>query len=188
MDQLRTFAGTHRRQRRAATALDWYGGPGGESGPGSRPMHPDWARNRCGISAKWQGCPISSNRWGDWREAPAGRRPSVIIGLEVPRNPPSVMPHAPHWEEGGRSPPRRPHMGRNAMNREWESTRRCSFCRGWNLDKGRATDGRRCYRCRKCGHQWSWGSQGRAPRYSVQRWGFQFHDTGAVSGDERLNT
>lgn len=43
---------------------------GGESGPGARPMHPDWARslrNQCAVA----GVPYHFKQWGEW--APVGR-------------------------------------------------------------------------------------------------------------------
>lgn len=46
------------------TALDWVI-VGGESGPGSRPMHPDWARSlrdQCAAA----GVPMLFKQWGDW--------------------------------------------------------------------------------------------------------------------------
>ena len=49
------------------TALDWVV-VGGESGPGSRPMHPDWARSlrdQCAAA----GVPFLMKQWGDWELA-----------------------------------------------------------------------------------------------------------------------
>lgn len=49
------------------TALDWVI-VGGESGPGSRPMHPDWARSlrdQCAAA----GVPFLMKQWGDWELA-----------------------------------------------------------------------------------------------------------------------
>ena len=57
----------------------------------------------------------------------------------------------------------------------------CRGCRCRKIDKGRAMDGRRCYRCQHCGSTWSSGLQGRKPKYSDQRNSFQFHDTGAAT-------
>ena len=42
------------------------------------------------------------------------------------------------------------------------------------LDKSRGVDGRRFYRCRVCGSEWSMGLQGRRQRYAPQRTGPQF--------------
>lgn len=56
---------------------------------------------------------------------------------------------------------------------------RCANCGRDHIDKGRAFDGRRAYRCRCCGLVWTEGMQGRAPRYSAQRMGYQFADSGA---------
>ena len=51
---------------------------------------------------------------------------------------------------------------------------------GHALEKGRGLDGRRAYRCRVCGSTWTNGLQGRTRRYSPQRTGYQFADTGAA--------
>jgi protein gp37 len=40
---------------------------GGESGPGARPMHPDWARTLRDQCAE-AGVPFFFKQWGDWRE------------------------------------------------------------------------------------------------------------------------
>ena len=55
----------------------------------------------------------------------------------------------------------------------------CKICRSFYPDKGRAIDGRRVYRCAGCGNEWSEGLQGRKKRYSIQRMGNQFFNTGA---------
>lgn len=50
--------------------LDWVI-VGGESGPRSRPMHPDWARglrDQCAVA----GVPFFFKQWGNWREAREG--------------------------------------------------------------------------------------------------------------------
>lgn len=52
-------------------------------------------------------------------------------------------------------------------------------CGSKYLDKGRAFDGRRAYRCKVCETVWTYGMQGRERDYSPQRQGNQFHDTGA---------
>lgn len=47
---------------------------GGESGPGARPMHPDWARSlrdQCGAS----GAAFFFKQWGEWLPIPAERHP-----------------------------------------------------------------------------------------------------------------
>jgi len=58
---------------------------------------------------------------------------------------------------------------------------RCKVCDCTGFDKGRALDGRRVYRCQNCGQVHSTGLQGRERRYSRQRPGDQFADTGAAS-------
>ncbi len=50
--------------RPARTMLDWVVA-GGESGPGARPMHPDWARglrDQCATA----GVPFLFKQWGEW--------------------------------------------------------------------------------------------------------------------------
>lgn len=50
-----------------ARGLDWVVA-GGESGPGARPMHPDWARSlrdQCATA----GVPFLFKQWGEWTEA-----------------------------------------------------------------------------------------------------------------------
>lgn len=54
---------------------------------------------------------------------------------------------------------------------------RCSNCKHYGIDKGRAFDGRRAYRCQKCGYIWTEGMQNRKKQYSTQRSGYQFKDT-----------
>lgn len=55
----------------------------------------------------------------------------------------------------------------------------CDRCQSPNPDKGRAFDGRRAYRCKRCGNEWTNGMQGRRKHYSIQRERNQFQDTGA---------
>lgn len=45
--------------------IDWIVA-GGESGPGARPMHPDWARSLRDQCA-WAGVPLFFKQWGEWR-------------------------------------------------------------------------------------------------------------------------
>ncbi|MFC4668373.1 DUF5131 family protein [Seohaeicola nanhaiensis] len=58
--------------------LDWII-CGGESGPGARPMHPDWARSlrdQCAAA----GVPFFFKQWGRWFPAP-DRNPATFEGL-----------------------------------------------------------------------------------------------------------
>lgn len=55
------------RPGRERAMLDWVVA-GGESGPGARPMHPDWARSlrdQCAAA----GVPFLFKQWGEWAEA-----------------------------------------------------------------------------------------------------------------------
>lgn len=45
-----------------------------------------------------------------------------------------------------------------------------------NIDKGRAVDGKRAYKCNGCGHIWTNG-KGRKEIYSIQRMSYQFKDS-----------
>ncbi len=54
----------HHHDARCRPGLDWVI-VGGESGPGARPMHPDWARllrNECSAA----GVPFFFKQWGEW--------------------------------------------------------------------------------------------------------------------------
>lgn len=62
----------------------------------------------------------------------------------------------------------------------------CAVCGGGGIDKGRAFDGRRAYRCQNCLVVWTEGLNGRARKYSPQRPSYQFKDTGAASNDDWL--
>lgn len=57
-------------QRRRESAIHWVI-CGGESGPGARPMHPDWARSlrdQCAAA----GVPFFFKQWGEWAPAAYG--------------------------------------------------------------------------------------------------------------------
>lgn len=51
-------------KKKEATPLDWVI-VGGESGPGARPMHPDWARSLRDQCAS-AGVPFLFKQWGEW--------------------------------------------------------------------------------------------------------------------------
>lgn len=55
--------------------------------------------------------------------------------------------------------------------------RTCPSCKHPGIDKGRAMDGRRAYRCQSCRYVWTEGLQGRTKTFVEQRVGFQFADT-----------
>lgn len=60
------------------TKIDWVI-CGGESGPGARPMHPDWAlslRDQCVITK----VPFFFKQWGDWMPNATGDMPMVRVG------------------------------------------------------------------------------------------------------------
>ena len=56
---------------------------GGESGPGARPMHPEWARglrDQCAAA----GVPFFFKQWGEWSPAPSDSRWCIIDGPDGP--------------------------------------------------------------------------------------------------------
>lgn len=53
-----------------APKLDWVI-VGGETGPGARPMHPDWARS-LRDQCRAAGVPFHFKQWGEWRMFPRG--------------------------------------------------------------------------------------------------------------------
>jgi protein gp37 len=62
----------------AVPALDWVI-VGGESGPGARPMHPDWARSirdQCGAA----GVPFFFKQWGEHAPNGSGRYSMIKVG------------------------------------------------------------------------------------------------------------
>jgi len=73
-------------QEKGLEGIDWVIG-GGESGPGARPMHPDWART-IRDQAQSAGIPFHFKQWGKW--APVDHLPpgtkgtkTVINGVEM---------------------------------------------------------------------------------------------------------
>ena len=64
---------------RAYPRLDWVVA-GGESGPGARPMHPDWARN-LRDQCKEAGVPFLFKQWGDWVSELQSPPDAVLPGI-----------------------------------------------------------------------------------------------------------
>ncbi|KKM60308.1 hypothetical protein LCGC14_1543190 [marine sediment metagenome] len=66
--------------------LDWVI-CGGESGPGARPMHPDWARSVRG-QCKAAGVPFFFKQWGEWGIWKVNPKDPTLIGESepLPRN------------------------------------------------------------------------------------------------------
>lgn len=65
---------------------------------------------------------------------------------------------------------------------------KCLICYNSDIEKGRAMDGRRAYRCNQCKAIWTAGRQKRKLRYSNQRQGFQFRDEKKVLPRESKET
>lgn len=71
--------------------LDWVIA-GGESGPGARPMHPDWARSlrdQCAAA----GVPFFFKQWGEWRPKVLGDGDHGLHRWVLPPDAPRFGPH-----------------------------------------------------------------------------------------------
>lgn len=85
------IGGTPYKVARLGAAIDWTI-VGGESGPGARPMHPDWARSirdQCQAA----GVPFFFKQWGEWAamsQMPDGETPGCS---DYHRHAPSVVLH-----------------------------------------------------------------------------------------------
>lgn len=62
---------------------------------------------------------------------------------------------------------------------------KCVNCNHTGIDKGRAFDGRKAYRCQLCGSVWTNGLQGKK-QFSKQRIGYQFADTQSRPKDFKI--
>ncbi|PND22893.1 hypothetical protein CN934_03565 [Ensifer sp. MMN_5] len=81
--------------------LDWVVA-GGESGPGARPMHPDWARSlrdQCAAA----GVPFLFKQWGEW--AP---QVGAVDGWTIPDDPEISRRDHRDWEDDRWGDPYRP--------------------------------------------------------------------------------
>jgi hypothetical protein len=97
-----------RHGRIERTFIDWVVA-GGESGPGARPMHPDWARSlrdQCAVA----GVPFFFKQWGTWlprvdyySEAAPSRSMGLTCGISERR----AAAHHRRRRMGCRQPPRR---------------------------------------------------------------------------------
>ena len=75
LDQIEADPTGWRVVRYGVPRLDWII-VGGESGPGARPMHPDWARtirDQCEAA----GVPFFFKQWGEW--SPKFAQPNVLV-------------------------------------------------------------------------------------------------------------
>lgn len=74
--------------------LDWVI-VGGESGPGARPMHPDWVRSLRGQCAD-AGVPFLFKQWGEW--GPGNHRDPTLDGqVSIPFRPGCPDPYPLGW-------------------------------------------------------------------------------------------
>jgi protein gp37 len=76
---------SHTIERKHRAKLDWVI-VGGESGPGARPMHPDWARGLHG-QCETAGVPFFFKQWGGINKAKAGRALDGIEYNQMPTTP-----------------------------------------------------------------------------------------------------
>jgi protein gp37 len=83
-----------RRAEREAPHLHWVI-VGGESGPGARPMHPDWARSlrdQCAAA----GVPFLFKQWGEWLPAKEGHS---ITGKVLVLEGSAPFTYHPKWHD-----------------------------------------------------------------------------------------
>jgi protein gp37 len=97
--------------------IDWVI-VGGESGPGARPMHPDWVRSirdQCQAA----GVPFFFKQWGAWRPSAGASERYECIGLDGDFVDPITGPDAfkDHWAAMSRVGKNR--AGRRIDAREW---------------------------------------------------------------------
>ncbi|MBP3087006.1 DUF5131 family protein [Mycolicibacterium fortuitum] len=122
--------------------LDWVI-VGGESGPGARPMHPDWARglrDQCAAA----GVPFLFKQWGEWVEDVTEHPANPAIGIEesyrvlnVPRDARDGKRCALHLSGGTALTPGNPFNPFRAGHGGWTTMRRVGKKRA-----GRELDGR----------------------------------------------
>lgn len=115
--------------RLGCDVLDWVI-VGGESGPGARPMHPDWVRSLRDQCAEAR-VPFFFKQWGNWRPTRDGASRAVGLGGEVVKVGDAVLREL----EAGASP---------------EGIDRYGACGDWQMIRqdgkkgsGRALDGQR---------------------------------------------
>lgn len=101
-----------RWHRPMLSMLDWVI-VGGESGPGARPMHPDWARDlrdQCAAA----GVPFLFKQWGEWLPAIDGRS---VTGKVLILEGAAALPDRPQWHgfDGGQQAAR---VGKKAAGRK----------------------------------------------------------------------
>lgn len=110
------------------TGIDWVI-VGGESGPGARPMHPDWVRDirdRC-VAAS---VPFFFKQWGEWTPAAPERGPEKrTIWLDgsthsSSRIPPTGARPTLVWRVGKKA------AGRELDGRTWDQMPACPTCDG----------------------------------------------------------
>lgn len=135
--------------RAVRPGLDWVV-VGGESGPGARPMHPDWARDlrdQCTAA----GVPYFFKQWGEWRPLLAGEPPYEVGRTACLSDDGTVEPwtatSGPEWcypNESDGTVMRRTGKhtaGRGLDGRTWDEyphlvTAGCPWCRGEAPDAG----------------------------------------------------
>ncbi len=87
---------------------------GGESGPGARPMHPDWARSLRDQCAD-AGVPFLFKQWGEW--APAERTAERPARITMPGQCRDLWAWTDGAKDGSRSGPVSERVGKKAAGR-----------------------------------------------------------------------
>jgi protein gp37 len=82
------------------SGLDWIVA-GGESGPGARPMHPDWARSirdQCAAA----GVPFFMKQWGAWHETYSSKEWDGPTHWLMPNGTMRAIANADNWRAGAK--------------------------------------------------------------------------------------
>ena len=84
--------------RSGLNPIDWVIA-GGESGPGARPMHPDWAK---GLLKQCQKADVAFHfkQWGHWVPAEIAAQTSKTTLIDLPSERPVKMVRLPKKEAG----------------------------------------------------------------------------------------
>jgi protein gp37 len=113
IDALNGTHGVLRPHRGTCDRIDWVI-VGGESGPGARPMHPDWARSlrdQCHAA----GVAFLFKQWGEW--APSVRSSVINEGIAMPGQNGAVWAFADGTRDGWRTGPIAVRVGKKAAGR-----------------------------------------------------------------------
>lgn len=85
-------------QRDGLHPIDWVIA-GGESGPGARPMHPDWAKNLLN-QCRDAKVAFHFKQWGHWVPAEIAEQTAKVTVINLPKEKPVEMVRLPKKEAG----------------------------------------------------------------------------------------